>query len=194
MLPPTPPQTGLVWHIGEEAAAAECRQAARAWTQAYSSHEFVNLTPPEWSLHKQRAHNVDVLFIALKLQTMARARELHAGGPGLLRTRRWPWGLPQMGGAAREAIEHDNKRIRLALSAMKEVSTRSSHPTIIMAAPEDRGGDSASLWHLPELRQFATEGGWFRYAFYQCEMVQSASSRPTAVLSLSPLHDPILRK
>ncbi len=125
---------------------------------------------------------------------MARARENQTGGPGPLRTRRWPWGLPHMGGAAREAIERDNEWIRMALSAMKEVSTRASQPTILLTAPEDRGGDSASLWHLPELRQFATEGGWFRYAFHQCEMAPSTSPRPMAVLSLSPLRDPLLRK
>ncbi len=92
MLPPTPPQTGLSWYIGEEAAVAEFRQAARAWTEAYLSHDFVHLTPPEWKLHKHQAHNVDVLFIAMRLQTMARARETNSPGPGLIRTRRWPWG------------------------------------------------------------------------------------------------------
>ncbi len=193
-LPPTPPQTGLVWHIGEEAAAAECRQAARAWTRAYTDYAFTNLKPQEWHLHKQHAHNVDLLFIGMRLPTMARARENQPGGPGPLRTRRWPWGLPQMGGTAREAIERDNEWIRLALSSMKEVSTRSSHPTILLVAPEDRGGNSPSLWDLPELRQFATEGGWFRYAFHQCEMARSTNQRPTAVLSLSPLRDPLLHK
>ncbi len=194
MLPPTPPQTGLIWYIGEESAAAEFRQASRAWANAYLSHEHVDLTPQEWKLHKQHARNVDVLFVCMRLPTMARARERHARGPGPLRTRRWPWGLPRIGGAAREALERDNEWIRTALSAMKEVSTQSSHPTIILISPEDRGGDSASLWQLPELRQFATEGGWFRYGFHQCEMVTSASPRPTAVLSLSPLRDPTLSK
>ncbi len=194
MLPPTPPQTGLLWHIGEESAAAEFRQASRAWAKAYLTHEYADLTPLNWKLHKQHAHNVDVLFICMRLQTMSRARETRAGGPGPLRTRRWPWGLPQVGGAARDALERDNEWIRMTLSAMKEVSTQSSHPTIILVAPEDRGGDAASLWQLPELRQFATDGGWFRYGFHQCEMVPSASPRPTAVLSLSPLRDPTLAK
>ncbi len=194
MLPPTPPQTGLLWHIGEESTAAEFRQASRAWAKAYITCDYADLTPQTWEHHKQQAHNVDVLFICMRLQTMARARESHTRGPGPLRSRRWPWGLPQVGGAAREALERDNERIRMTLSAIKEVSTRSSHPTIIFIAPEDRGGDAASLWQLPELRQFATDGGWFRYAFHQCEMVPSPSPRPSAVLSLSPLHDPTLSK
>ncbi len=194
MLPPTPPQTGLLWHIGEESAAAEFRQASRAWATAYISHDYANLTPQEWKLHKQQAPNVDVLFICMRLRTMARARETHAHGPGPLRTRRWPWGLPQVVGAARDALEEDNQWIRMALSAIKEVSTRASLPTIIWVSPEDRGGDSASLWQLPELRQFATEGGWFRYGFHQCEMIPSTSPRPTAVLSLSPLRDATLMK
>ncbi len=194
MLPPTPPQTGLFWHIGDQSAAAEFRQATRAWATAYLHQDYVALNPQDWELHKQHAHNVDVLFIGIRLPTMARAREKHTHGPGPLRNRRWPWGLPHVVGAAREALEQDNDYIRMALSAMKEVSTRASHPTILLVAPEDRGGDSANLWQLPELRQFATEGGWFRYAFNQCELTPSTHPRPTAVLSLSPLKDPTLSK
>jgi hypothetical protein len=194
MLPPTPPQAGLTWYIGDESAVAEFRQATRAWVEAYPSHDHVSLTPQGWSLHKQHAPNVDILFVCIRLQTMSRARDSPVPGPGLLRTRRWPWGLPQVIGPAREALESDNNWIRLALSAIKEVSARASHPTILWVAPEDRGGDSASLWQLPEFRRFAAEGGWFRYGFHQCEMAPSASPRPSAILSLSPLRDAALAK
>ncbi len=173
---------------------AEFRQAARAWTEAYSSHDFVLLTPQEWELHHHQASNVDVLFIAMRLQTMARARETNSPGPGLIRNRRWPWGMPQVTGSARDALENDNRWIRLALSAINKVATHSRNPTILWTAPEDRGGESANLWQLPELRLFATRGGWFRYAFYQCEMTTSRNPRPTAVLSLSPLRDKTLSK
>ncbi len=194
MLPPTPPQTGLAWYIGDESTAAEFRQATRAWMQAYLRHEFADLTPQNWQHHKHQAHNVDVLFICMRLRTMARARGSQTPGPGPLRTRRWPWGLPRVLGTARDALESDNDWIRMALSAIKEVSSQASHPTILWTAPEDRGGDDASLWQLPELRQFATGGGWFRYAFHQCELTPAANPRPTAVLSLSPLRDALLAK
>ncbi len=82
----------------------------------------------------------------------------------------------------------------MALSAINVVATRAPHPTILWTAPEDRGGDSANIWQLPELRLFATKGGWFRYAFHQCEMAPSRNPRPMAVLSLSSLRDETLSK
>ncbi len=194
MLPRTPPQTCLTWYIGEESAAAEFRQASKAWASAYLRHEHVDLTPAEWELHKPQASDVDVLFVCMRLQNMSRARECNSDGPGLLRTRRWLWGLPEIGGTARSTLELDNDWIRTALSAIKEVSSRTSHPTVLCVAPEDRGGDSASLWQMSELRKFATEGGWSRYGFHQCEMASSLSPRPTTVLSLSPLRNKSLVK
>ncbi len=125
---------------------------------------------------------------------MSRARELDVDGPGLLRTRRWPWGIPDIGGTARSALEIDNDWIRLALSAIREVSSRASHPTIMWVAPEDRGGDAASVWQLPELRKFSSSGGWFRYGFHQCELVSALRPRPTGVLTLSPLRHTSLAK
>ncbi len=194
MLPRTPPQRGLTWHIGEESTAAEIRQASEPWVSAYIDHDHVSITPEEWDLHRPQAFNVDLLFICMRLPTMSRARETQTDGPGLLRSRRWPWGFPEIGGAARLALERDNILIKTALAAIREVSSQAKHPTILLIAPEDRGGDSASLWQMPELRRFAAEGGWFRYGFHQCELQPSQRPRPSAVLSLCPLRDPRLLK
>ncbi len=135
-----------------------------------------------------------MLLIALHLPTMARARALPRGGPGLLRTRDWPWGLPDVVGSARKALDSDNDNIRLAMMTIREVSTRAMQPTILWIAPEDKGGRASSVWQLSELKQYASGGGWTRYSFNQCEVSASQYQRPTSVLSFSPLRHPLLRK
>ncbi len=192
--PATPSQRCLTWYVGRDSSAAEFRSAAKAWSTAYVRCDHVNLDCMNWDRHKPDAGEVDVLFVCLPLPTMARARVIKQRGPGLLRTREWPWGLPDVEGSARTAIETDNDLIRLSMSAIREVAARSSHPTILWVAPEDRGGIAGNIWQLRELRQYAIEGGWMRYSFNQCETTSSKSPRPTSVLSLCPLRHTLLRK
>ncbi len=115
------------------------------------------------------ANTDGALVICLTLKTLSRARAVSGLGPRPIRTRRWPWGLPSVGGTARADLEADNKLIRLALSALKEVISSASDATVLWLAPEDRGGDSANLWQFPELREFSRRHGLFRYSFNQCE-------------------------
>ncbi len=192
--PATPSQRCLTWYVGRESSAAEFRTAAEAWSTAYVRGDHVTVDCSNWDRHKPDAGEVDVLFVCLPLPTMARARAIKQKGPGLLRTREWPWGLPDVEGSARTALEADNDLIRMSMSAIREVAARSSQPTILWVAPEDRGGESGSIWQLRELRQYAVEGGWMRYSFNQCETTSSTSPRPTSVLSLSPLKHTLLRK
>ncbi len=192
--PTTPPQCGLIWCMGRSALVAEFRTAAKAWTEAYVRERHAVIDCANWEQHKHMAGDVDVLFIALPLPTMARARAIEGQGPTLLRTREWPWGLPGVTGDARRALEADNDLIRLAMSAVREVAAQAVQPTILWTAPEDRGGNAGNLWQLRELRQYASEGGWARYSFNQCEVTSSLSPRPTSVLSFSPLRHPLLRK
>ncbi len=168
--------------------------AVKAWSAAYLRTQHVVIDGANWEQQRPNSGEVDVLFVALHLHTMARARAVPHRGPGLLRTRDWPWGLPDVAGEARMALDSDNGLIRLAMSAIRDVSSNSKQPTILWVAPEDKGGRAASIWQLAELRQFALEGGWTRYSFNQCEVSDSRNQRPTAVLSFSPLRHPLLRK
>ncbi len=165
-----------------------------AWSSPYVRWDHVNIDCTNWDQHRPSSGEVDVLFVCLPLATMSRARAIPQRGPGLLRTREWPWGLPDVEGAARTALEKDNNLIRTSMSAIREVAARSVQPTILWVASEDRGGDAGSLWQLQELRQYATMGGWMRYCFNQCEVTTSTNPRPTAVLSFSPLRNALLRK
>ncbi len=156
----------------------EFRQASKAWAESYIRHEHVDITPSTWELNKPRAPEVDVLFICMRLHTMSRARELDVDGPGLLRTRRWPWGIPEIGGTARSALETDNGWIRLALSAIREVSSRASHPTIMWVASENRGGIPQACGSCQSSESFQRQEDGFATASINVNLLRRSAHAP----------------
>ncbi len=130
---------------------------------------------------------VHAIFATVAYESWARGRHGAAAGPPYLRNASFPWGLPWITGASRDSLEQANQCVRDTLGLLRTLSAQHPAALIVFAFPECFGpaeqGRPASIWLLPELRQWAKRDGWCRSAVFQCELGVEDRRYPCGLLA-----------
>ena len=182
----------LFWWVGDATFEAEVTQAFHNnLGSRFCKSSLVHIASMEsLSFHRPRAPEVTLALALPTIATWSRARASSRHGPPTLRSCSWPWGTPGLTVAHREAVERDNKHLRLALAVCEAL--RSSDSAWLFSFLEQFGctvGEPApTAWDVLELRSWAKQWKLWRFAVYQCEFGASRS-RPTGILTNLPLND-----
>ena len=163
--------------VGSLAACAEMRAAFGTVLRPLASLLRLNWThcdlPEGESLPQQR---LDVLVVVPPTQTWSRARHRATTCHQALRSKQWPWGLPQAAGSDRAKIEEGNTELRRGLRLLHAALADNERLTLAFVAPEDRGAlddtHPSSIWQLKELRRWSRIHECRRAALNQCELGQ----------------------
>ncbi len=179
----------IIWVIGCEDVGQEARAALEfvCPRQPAATGRFSNVQCLTINGSASPAGPVHAILAAPDYRTWARGRHGSVTGPPFLRNATFPWGLPWLTGAARHELERTNQELRDTLGTLHTLSLR--HPTAqaVLLFPECFGpaaqGHPASIWLLPELRQWARKAGWIRSAVFQCELDVEKHRYPCGLLS-----------
>ncbi len=179
----------ILWTIGGEDVGREMQLAL----QQVQSHpnSSMGCTPKARCMHvggpELPEGPVHAIFATIDYGTWARGRHQSPSGPPVVRNSEFPWGLPHLQGTARVSIELENQRLRDVLRLLHQASTKHPETRLFFVFPEFLGiaarGCPASPWQLQELRRWASNEGWCRYALYQCELHEEPHRFPLGLLT-----------
>ena len=129
---------------------------------------------------------IDVLNVIPPTKTWSRARHRPETRHTALRSRSWPWRLPEIVGEDRALLERENEDLRFGLAVAHNAFKRNPSMTFALAAPEDRGAldgvHPGSVWQIKELRRWSRRHELRRTAVNQCELGLAGSAAPLGIL------------
>ena len=126
---------------------------------------------------KIRQGDYDVVVVTPPCATWSRAPYSPYPGPKPVRSAEHPWGFPDALQAGREKARKGNEFIHFAIHAMEAAvqAQKRNNITIrvLLEHPEDLGttpkGTPASIWQLPEIREFVWKHSFIIAAGHQCQ-------------------------
>ncbi len=178
-----------IWVIGCEDVGQETRAALEfVWARRPASTGRVsNVQCFTINGSVSPSGPVHAILATADYRTWARGRHGSTAGPPYLRNTTFPWGLPWITGPARDELERANQKVRDTLGLLHTLSSQHPSAQAVFLFPECFGpaeqGHPASIWLLPELRQWARRAGWVRSAVFQCEMDVEQHRYPCGLLS-----------
>ncbi len=190
MVTPPSPQLRNICFAGDQATGAELRAAVSALGDALNMgsvpiHQISSLS---WEDALKQAAT---LMIFPETSSWARSRHRSVQGPQPVRSAEWPWGFPWLSPRERDQVDVANKDLRQAFYWMNHCVNNHPATHLLLIHPEDLGiseqGRPASIWQLPELREWANRWGLRRYGTHQCVFGRSSWPYPVGILSTHPL-------
>ena len=136
------------------------------------------------------AGDYDIIVMSPPCATWSRARLSGKPGPGPVRNRDHPWGIPHLRYEwEKQQAENGNVFIHFAIRTITtaQACKRRGHRVMtLLEHPEDLGrcplGVPASIWQLKELRSAYAEFPFVSVAGHQCQFGLDAP-KPTRLLS-----------
>lgn len=155
-----------------------------------SEHDLLSSDAQEAIMARISAGDYDIVILSPPCSTWSRARFSDKPGPGPVRNRQHPWGIPHlqhewMKRHARDGNTFIHFSIR-AIAAAQGCKRRGFRVMTLLEHPEDLGrtknGVPASIWQLQELRKAYAEFPFVTAAGHQCQF-DVDWSKPTRLLS-----------
>ncbi len=161
----------------------------------------VESTPKFFNLqrHEQLPNGFPHSFLTVPTNTTwARSRHLRPLGPKPLRDEAWPWGFPWLPSEARRQVDEANDELRWMFGVMVEALRRHPEVRLMLIHPEFFGaadrGTAASVWNMPEVREWARREGLVRAAAHQCHFGSTAYRNPVGILSSHSLNSKLFSR
>ena len=145
-----------------------------------NAHDILDKEVQEKIMSKIAAGDYDIVVLSPPCATWSRARWSNGDGPGPVRNRRYPWGIPHLEFEwqkrhARNGNEFVHFAIRTIVTC-QGCKRRGRRVMTLLEHPEDLGrvkyglhkGVPASIWQLPELRKAYAEFPFVTVAGHQC--------------------------
>ena len=138
-----------------------------------------------WSGIKNKEWDVVLLTPPCNTFSRARCNAQNSPGPVQIRNINHPWGFPWLTGSNEKLVRDHNFLLSQCFKTMHLcVETETDY---LFEHPEDLGkttsGDiPASVWQLPEMRQFVEKFGAVTFALFQCHF-GALSPKPTRLLT-----------